>query len=322
MKRTTSLTISAAALVLCLQAMPAQAQSPRTFVSGTGNDASATCSRAAPCRSFAVAITRTDVFGEIVVLDPAGYGPVRITKSISIINDGVGEAGIRSAPDGVGIDIVADPKAVITLRGLTVDGGSLGTFGIVFNTGAVLNIQNCMIRHHRDIGLWFAANASTNLSVSNTLLSNNGGGGIVVRPSGAGTVKAVFNRVEAYNNGSLVRTEGVKAGIEIDGSASTGTVDATIADSVSANNTRGFFVDSAFGQARTSVMLLRSVAANNDVGVLVQLPQAIVRSARSTITGNATAWSVTGGGVFQTYGDNYIDGNTVDGGLPPTIPTR
>jgi hypothetical protein len=84
MRRTTSFTIFAAGFVFCLQAVPARAQSPRAFVSGTGNDASATCSRAAPCRTFAVAITRTNTFGEITVLDPAGYGTVTITKSISI----------------------------------------------------------------------------------------------------------------------------------------------------------------------------------------------------------------------------------------------
>src|SRR6266850_2250867 len=60
MKRTTSFTTFAAAFALYLQASPVQAQSARTFVSGTGNDASATCGRAAPCRTFAVAITRTN----------------------------------------------------------------------------------------------------------------------------------------------------------------------------------------------------------------------------------------------------------------------
>ena len=312
-----------ATLVLWVGATPAQAQFPRTFVSGGGNDASATCGRAAPCRTFAVAITRTNELGEIAVLDPAGYGPVTIDKSISIINDGVGEAAIRTAPDNYGIRISADPKAVITLRGLTIDGGSLGTAGILFGTGAVLNIENCSIRNHRDVGVFFLPDASSNLSVSNTLLSGNGGGGIMVRTfgTGAGTVKAVFNRVEAYNNGNGARAEGARAGIEISSGLSTGTINATIADSVSANNLRGYLVDANFAGARTNVMLLRSVAANNETGIVVQL-QAIVRSARSTVTGNALGWSATSGGVLQTYGDNYIDGNTDDGGLPPTIPTR
>jgi len=122
MKRTTSFTTFAAAFALYLQASPVQAQSARTFVSGTGNDASATCGRAAPCRTFAAAITRTSEFGEIAVLDPAGYGTVTITKSISIVDDGVGEAGIRPPPGGFGIRISADEKAIINLRSLTIGG--------------------------------------------------------------------------------------------------------------------------------------------------------------------------------------------------------
>jgi len=98
---------------------------------------------------------------------------------------------------------------------------------------------------------------------------------------------------------------------------------ATIADSVAANNIgKGFFVSSAAGQARTNVMLIRSAAANNTVGILVQLPQATVQSAQSTVSDNATGWAATGGGIFQSYGDNFINGNTDDGGLPPTIATR
>ena len=57
-------------LVLAAALLPAsaKAQSTRTFVSGTGTD-SGTCGRAAPCRTFAYAISQTNGGGEIVVLD-------------------------------------------------------------------------------------------------------------------------------------------------------------------------------------------------------------------------------------------------------------
>jgi len=62
----------------------AAATAQRTFVASTGNDA-APCSLAQPCRGFARAITQTNAGGEVIVLDSAGYGPVTITKSVSLI---------------------------------------------------------------------------------------------------------------------------------------------------------------------------------------------------------------------------------------------
>jgi hypothetical protein len=119
----------ATALVLWVGAMPAQARSPRTFVSGTGSDASATCSRAAPCRSFAGAFSGTAACGEIVVLDSAGCGPVTIARAVNIVNDGVGTAGIRPDLGGVGITINAGASDVVNLRGLTIDAGSVDATG-------------------------------------------------------------------------------------------------------------------------------------------------------------------------------------------------
>src|SRR5258707_3375226 len=72
---------------------PAHAQATRTWVSGVGDDANP-CSRTAPCKTFASAISKTAPAGEINVLDPGGFGAVTITKSISIYNDGVCEAGV------------------------------------------------------------------------------------------------------------------------------------------------------------------------------------------------------------------------------------
>ncbi|MGQ0444941.1 MAG: right-handed parallel beta-helix repeat-containing protein, partial [Beijerinckiaceae bacterium] len=96
MTRITSPRAIAAALLACgLAAVPAQAGPNRTFVSGTGTD-SGTCNRTNPCRTFAFAFTVTNAGGEIDVLDPAAYGPVTITKAISIVNDGAGTAGITA----------------------------------------------------------------------------------------------------------------------------------------------------------------------------------------------------------------------------------
>jgi hypothetical protein len=78
-----SVTFAATLLVLVLQAVPARAQATRTWVSGVGDDANP-CSRTAPCKTFAGAISKTAPNGEINCLDPGGFGAVTITKSITI----------------------------------------------------------------------------------------------------------------------------------------------------------------------------------------------------------------------------------------------
>ncbi|MGI8568743.1 MAG: hypothetical protein ACR2KT_06560 [Methylocella sp.] len=98
MIKITSLSVAGALLAFGLSAAPAAALANRTWVSGHGTDSGA-CTRAAPCKTFAFAITVTNAGGGIDVLDPAGYGPVTIAKAISIVNDGVGTAGIKT-PSG------------------------------------------------------------------------------------------------------------------------------------------------------------------------------------------------------------------------------
>src|ERR1700680_4043197 len=101
----------------------AQAQASRTWVSGVGDDANP-CSRTAPCKTFAGAISKTAVGGEINVLDPGGFGAVTITKAISIVNEGVGEAGVLvSGTNGIVVQVGA--TEVVNLRGLFING--LGT---------------------------------------------------------------------------------------------------------------------------------------------------------------------------------------------------
>src|SRR5580700_10947400 len=100
-------------LVVGLAIAPAHAQATRTWVSGVGNDANP-CSRTAPCKTWAGAIAKTAAAGEINVLDPGGFGTITITKSISIYNDGVGEAGVLASGTN-GITINAATTDVVNL---------------------------------------------------------------------------------------------------------------------------------------------------------------------------------------------------------------
>src|SRR5215471_7603026 len=101
----------------------AQAQAPRTWVSGVGDDANP-CSRTAPCKTFAGAISKTANNGEIDVLDPGGFGAVTITKSITIDGRPV-EAGVLvSGTNGIVVAATASDKVI--LRGLDFNGSGTG----------------------------------------------------------------------------------------------------------------------------------------------------------------------------------------------------
>ena len=126
---------------------PANAQATRTWVSGVGDDANP-CSRTAPCKTFAGAISKTAAGGEINCLDSGGFGAVTITKSITIYCEGVVAGVIVAGTNGIIINALATD--VIVLRGLDIDGLGTGLNGIRFLAGGALHVQNCQIRNFRE----------------------------------------------------------------------------------------------------------------------------------------------------------------------------
>src|SRR5262245_46616782 len=110
------------------------AAAQRTFVSTNGDDLNG-CSLAAPCRSFARAITQTDPAGEIVVQDSGGYGAVIVDRDVAINAPPGVYAGISVFAGEDGIDVVA-PAANVVLRGITVNGQG-GNIGIRLQSGRV-----------------------------------------------------------------------------------------------------------------------------------------------------------------------------------------
>ena len=293
-------TIAAALLAFDLSAAPAQAGPNRTWVSGHGTDSGA-CALAAPCRTFAFALTQTAAGGEIDVLDPADYGTVTITKAISVVNDGVGVAAI-GASSGNAITINAGTSDSIHLRGLTVEGLGGGANGILFNTGGNLAIENCVVRNFSNIGIGIIPSISSSFSVSNTIASNIGGGGIFVAPTGTGSaaVTGVLSKVTANNNGSGITVSGALAA----------SLNVTVVDSVASNN-HSFGVEafSTFDGGATAVIVRNVVASNSPGSGLLAQRSGILRVAHSVVTGNVTGVNANGGTIFS-YGDNDIDGNT------------
>jgi hypothetical protein len=314
MTKITSSLLLATVLAFCLHVAAAQAQYVRTCVSANGNDAN-TCHCSQPCRTFQRAHDQTLDQGELTVLDTGGYGPVTITKSISIVNDGVGEASIQVSGGGVGITVNAPAGAgYVNLRGITIQGvGFGGGTGLKLNSGFALTVTNCVIRNHTSNGILYAPNGSSSLSVSDTLVADNGDSGIIVTTGSFGiTVKAALSRVDAHNNSS--------SGIAVTAANTNVKLNATVADSVAANNGGdGIQVVTSTPSSATSLTVVRSVVANNATGLSSQLTNSTLRVGQSTVTGNTVSWSIPGGGVLQSYGDNNINGNGDGDPAPSTI---
>jgi hypothetical protein len=160
-------------VVVCLHAAPAQAQATRTWVSGVGDDANP-CSRTAPCKTFAGAISKTAAGGEINVLDPGGFGAVTIDKSISIISDSI-EAGVLASA-GNGIVVNAAPTDTVLLQGLDIEGLGTGQNGINIVGGGRTTIRKCTIQRFTGNAINLVGTANARAVIEDTVLLNNGGG--------------------------------------------------------------------------------------------------------------------------------------------------
>ena len=163
--------------VLTFGTIMMQAQVNRTWVSGVGNDANP-CSRTAPCKTFAGAISKTAAGGEIDVLDSGDFGTVTITKAITI--DGGTQIASVMASGTNGIVVQAGPNDVVILRNLRINGIGTGINGIRFLSGKDLNVENCYIFGFTTNGIDVALNQATAVSahVLNSVIKNVPGVGI------------------------------------------------------------------------------------------------------------------------------------------------
>lgn len=197
-----TLNILAVAIFSMTVASMAQAQATRTWVSGVGDDVNP-CSRTAPCKTYAGAISKTAKDGEISTLDPGGFGAVTITKSITI-NGGGGGQGYGSILSAlttaviINITDAADVRKSVKLDWLNINGASTGTDGIRMIAGNTLHVENCLIDGINGDGIdlnYTAANANTVLSVRNTTIRNCIGAGIRTNAATGGQIKTSINNV-------------------------------------------------------------------------------------------------------------------------------
>jgi hypothetical protein len=323
MRNTASLSAAiGGVLVLFLHAAPAQAQT-RTWVSGVGDDLNP-CSRTAPCKTFAGAISKTSAGGEINCLDSGGFGTVVITKSITIKCEGVIGGVLASGTSGIVINDSgsATPNtAIVTISGLDIEGFGTGFDGIRFTSGAVLHVHKVQIRNFRasggggngiDINPSTTAGGAKKIFVADSYITDNGSNannaGILVRPSGGANVNLSVNNTQIESNTN---------GIFMDGSSGGGASHTTVERSiVSGGSSNGISVTGSAGGAFTAVVADSMISFNGGTGATVSGASATMKVGGNTISNNVTG--VAGGAQMQSFKNNQIADNGSDG-TPITV---
>jgi hypothetical protein len=289
----------------------AEAQS-RTWVSGVGDDLNP-CSRTAPCKTFAGAISKTAMNGEINCLDPGAFGAVSITKSIQIDCHEVFAGVTNPATNGVAINFdsfaAGDTRKSVRLRNINFSGVDTGLRGISITGGAAVTgtevfIEDCRIDGNFGSpgnGVRDARSGGGLLSVSNTIIRNMAGAGIGTSPAaGAAILKVVINNVRVFNcaNGAAFSTNNK----------------VTIYDSVfSGNSSGGIFAEDNDGGGQTEVAVNHCVVTDNGTGFITSV-NSTIRVSNTTAMYNTTLFS----GTVLSYGNNQAAGAAFSGPVSPS----
>jgi hypothetical protein len=278
-------------------------QASRTWVSGVGDDANP-CSRTAPCKTFAGAISKTAAGGEIDALDPAGYGAVTITKAITI-DGGGGQVASVLVSGTNGIVVQAGPSDVVILRNLRINGIGTGINGIRFLSGKDLNVESCYIFGFTTNGVDIALNQATAASahILNTVIKNNGGVGVRAANAVAPAVAVVVD-----SSSAILNNIGVEAAQHAHVTVSRSLVSKNTNDGLKSD-------DAATSDAQLTVSFTDSDLNKNGV---TAAPGGTANVAFSNIGLNTTCgFNNAGGTSFFTFGNNRLTGTGFCGTITP-----
>lgn len=286
----------APALALMLLVLPSSAfgQATRTWVSGVGDDVNP-CSRTAPCKTFAGAISKTAAGGEINTIDPGAYGAVTITKSITIRSQH--EAGVlASGTNGVIVNAGANDR--IVLDGLDINGVGTGAQTALVGV-KVLQARSVQIRRtdigRMQTGVAVVPNTAnpTRVTLTDTHLHDNGVG-VFTGASAAASPSAstVIRRSTITEN-----TCGV-AGAATGPNAST-----PVASTDCGSAAAGLNVPARVGVFDTGIH-------DNAVGIFSRGAASAVDLSDNTITGNTSfGLQRLETGLIRSFGSNVITNN-------------
>ena len=294
-------TINVLAIAICTFAFAsmAQAQATRTWVSGVGDDANP-CSRTAPCKTFAGAISKTADKGMINVIDPGGFGAVTITKNITIDGTPFMAGALNTASSGI---IINGAGINVSLRRLDIEGAGTGTIGINILQGNRVFISDCEVfgwKGGTARGLSDTRSTGGGVTVESTTFRDNGSGAVIA-PT-AGGVGAAFNNCRFYAN--------VVDGLSGNSGASV-VVERSVSD---INGSAGFKIG---GTGTSTMTLIRCRSTNNGQGITAATGGTI-RVGDTQITDNATSIS-NAGGTSASWGNNYVVPLGTFNGTAPTF---
>jgi hypothetical protein len=305
------------ALAFLLSAAPGHAQATRTWVSQSqGSDANP-CSRTAPCQTFAGAIVKTTINGEINCIDSGAFGTVTITKSITIdCHDNF--AGIlASSVNGIVVNIPTsanDPLRTVRLRNININGtgtsGTIGTRtglnGIRIDGALAVFVEDVTVSGFTQRGLIDQRTSAGKLFVKNSTFRDNGTSGLVVSPStGSATIDVVIEGSQFIGN--------VVAGIAVNNGPR-----ATVKRSIMSGN--GIGIDSEATAGVTQLVVDDSQVSSNATGWF-QSGGGSIRISNSEVAFNTAA----GSGTINSFTNSRFSGNGAGGGIAviggPTSPT-
>lgn len=287
--------------VVLLWAGLAGAQASRTWVSGVGDDANP-CSRTAPCKTFAGAISKTAAGGEIDALDPAGYGALTITKAITI-DGGGGQVASVLVSGTNGIVVQAGPSDAVILRNLRFNGIGTGINGIRWLAGKALFVESCYIFGFTTNGIDIEKSDGGKAYITDTTVENNGVSGLLSRNTINNVQTTVDNSRFENNQFGIASEDFSKISVRhsvTSGNSSVGLLSEAVTagpalldvhDSTSAHNNIGL---QAGGSGVASVADITGLS-------LFDNPQGIVNNAGGTTNTFHTNYNTTTGSPNGTF---------------------
>ena len=289
---------------IVLSASTLSAQATRTWVSGVGDDANP-CSRTAPCKTWAGAISKTASGGIIDALDPGGFGAVTITKPITLEGNGTLASTLASGTNGVIINITSGTAGTknVVLRNILIDGSgtTLGFDGIRFLAGDSLLVENCSIEAFSGDGIDFVPNSLARLIVRNSTIAQVGNG-INVNPAVGGIARvSISNTLLTRNTNGLLVTD-------VNGASNVSLFDSHSVQ----NNTDGVFANSTGAGGITIMVEGCEISHNAGIGLRTSGGNSRIRAANNLVSGNTTGLSGPTGELC-TYLNNRVARNTADG---------
>jgi hypothetical protein len=325
LRRTCALVSIAFALSL-LSATGAATTAKRTFVASYGAPANTAfnCSITKPCRAFNDAISVTSASGEVIVLDSAGYGPVTITQSVSIIAPAGVYAGI-SVFSGDGVTVTAGVSDKVVVRGLTINGQG-GNNGIVVTGAGQVHIEDCLISNLAADGIRIDGGSAVHIAgstvrsnggnglnvaagtpaveISNTRFAHNANFGVLVAAGNLDGVRVIAENNDSFGvvaspaaattvvvtmsdstfNGNGFRSASLDGGFAANSQTAGGVVNAALHRSTAARNNGIGFVGFAAGSGALTLAVGDSGAVENGAGI-----QVVGANATAIVSGNIVA---------------------------------